>query len=714
MEEMACILEQGLLSEVHPLPLRLLPLPWEDVASFISRNAERMGYEYPLWILRPEAIPYCIESEGLSILRKKRDYEFLKRLLCIDEQTLYNLTFHRFASLTQLPEFIRCNKEEEISRPLITSTNMSKLTQCRSATKICPACLEEEPAYGRSYWNIKFVVSCLKHRNFLVQQCPECQRAIPLFRPSLVSCPFCKKGDYRRIVPCNLPNDPYFAAGQSWILKQLSVENEELEGIAEEILSPFLRELPSPQYFRLFEAFHALLNPLFPNHPFLRTAIVDSFRTSRSLNKGTRNLLLGEWTTFISTFHFIFDSWPSHFFTLLNNLIDVKREKGGTGGVVGYYGSFYEKWLYSRLKGPNFTFLREAFEDYMKRLYRGGVVTNRLRAFHNTKMEIRQERNYLTLEQVTEILEIGETMVWNLVNNGNLRVQKIAGGKSGKVFCTFFEKEDVEEFLCRWKNMLQVSTVAQVLGVSEIVVLSLTNAGLLTATRSHFSRYYKCLYKKEDVEHFMDNVLCQAQRKTTLLEECVLLPMACKATRLTYAEIVVEILAGKLKPIDTARDVSLFQRLVFMKCELEQFGKKHNSLGLLKLHEAAKRIGVSYSTLRRWMELGLLEKEYASLYRKKDIFLRKEEVNAFQRKYISSQEISNQLEVEPRTILKCIRLGILHPIDKHKVYEITNIYLLLREEVETQRCVILQMQDRRDQELKALENNSFIISVTDS
>lgn len=60
MEEMACILEQGLLSEVHPLPLRLLPLPWEDVASFISRNAERMGYEYPLWILRPEAIPYCI------------------------------------------------------------------------------------------------------------------------------------------------------------------------------------------------------------------------------------------------------------------------------------------------------------------------------------------------------------------------------------------------------------------------------------------------------------------------------------------------------------------------------------------------------------------------------------------------------------------------------------------------------------------------------
>jgi hypothetical protein len=45
-----------------PMPLRILPLPWEDLASFLSRTARDMEYEQPKWLLQPENSSYHLSD----------------------------------------------------------------------------------------------------------------------------------------------------------------------------------------------------------------------------------------------------------------------------------------------------------------------------------------------------------------------------------------------------------------------------------------------------------------------------------------------------------------------------------------------------------------------------------------------------------------------------------------------------------------------------
>ncbi len=68
------------LAHVFPLPVRVLPEPWEDLASLLSRTAVQMGYKQVNWLLRPEdqkMVPiadsillcvYCVRMQPINIL----------------------------------------------------------------------------------------------------------------------------------------------------------------------------------------------------------------------------------------------------------------------------------------------------------------------------------------------------------------------------------------------------------------------------------------------------------------------------------------------------------------------------------------------------------------------------------------------------------------------------------------------------------------------
>jgi len=123
------------------LPVRAIPRTFEDLGSLISRAAEQMGYKNPIWILRPEVISYSVQAFSLGLLRKRMDYQFFEQLLGLDEEALYRLTLHRFASRVQAPELSRSTNAEMIQRPLLTRYLFQSLFHPYSATKVCPRCL---------------------------------------------------------------------------------------------------------------------------------------------------------------------------------------------------------------------------------------------------------------------------------------------------------------------------------------------------------------------------------------------------------------------------------------------------------------------------------------------------------------------------------------------------------------------------------------------
>jgi hypothetical protein len=71
-----------------PLPLRARPLPWESLASVLSRAAQRMGYEQPKWLLQPENSLYRLREEHLPWLCRKEDFLYLERLLWMRKRSI--------------------------------------------------------------------------------------------------------------------------------------------------------------------------------------------------------------------------------------------------------------------------------------------------------------------------------------------------------------------------------------------------------------------------------------------------------------------------------------------------------------------------------------------------------------------------------------------------------------------------------------------------
>src|SRR6266571_2958944 len=172
-------------SNAAPLPQRVIPLPWEDLPSLISRVARKMGYERPEWILRPEALSHSIAPSTLPLLRRRADYQLLKRLLLLEEEQLFSLTLHRF---THRFEALPCpppqTNPDFLASIERTLPRHVQFFRSEPETQVCPLCLDNPDGYDRLYWRCSYVLLCARHRIYLVDHCPACRAPIPGLRRS--------------------------------------------------------------------------------------------------------------------------------------------------------------------------------------------------------------------------------------------------------------------------------------------------------------------------------------------------------------------------------------------------------------------------------------------------------------------------------------------------------------------------------------------------
>src|SRR5258708_5411345 len=309
-----------------PIPARVVPHPWEDLASYISRLAAEMGYKNPGWLLHPQGIDSAVWPFNLCMLRRKADYQFFEQLLCLSEETLYRLTLHRFTLYLLEPELSHPNIHGEVQHPLLTRYVFQTFFHPYSATKVCSKCLEEEPIYARLHWSVLPVVACLRHNIFLTDLCPVCSYPIPLLRSSIVHCPRCNRGDYREASVTPLPLGESFQEGLALLLCHFGIEGVPPENDAPLKGASPLIGLLTWQYFRLLDAFRCILGPLLPGTPFLqRAAEVNAQLRSHSGTHST--LTLFEWSVVIATFHWLFTSWPDNFFAFLDAFPHAKSSR---------------------------------------------------------------------------------------------------------------------------------------------------------------------------------------------------------------------------------------------------------------------------------------------------------------------------------------------------------------------------------------------------
>ncbi len=679
-----------------PIPARVVPQPWEDLASYISRLAAEMGYRNPGWLLHPEGVDSAVRPFNLCLLRRKADYQFFERLLCLSAESLYGLTLHRFALCLPVPEVSRPTISEEIRRPLLTRYIFQTFFHPYSATKVCSICLSEEPAHSRLYWSALPVVACLRHKVFLTDRCPVCQRPIPLLRPSLSNCPRCQKGDYRQTPTVHMPEDPFFSMGQALILYNLGIQSAMGDAqVAHMSITPLLQLLPW-QYFLLLDAFRCILGPLFPDAPFLQVS-ADARVLLRRRPRPQSELSLLEWSVIIATVHSLCASWPDKFFSFLDALPHTrserrrKRDRQRATGLHRDFGVFYEKWLYKRLTHPAFAFLHEAFETYLRSRYTGGEVTRRLLPFKNPSGEQLQERPYLTKAQARAVLGIGEDALQVLITQGILRTFKKPMGSAERRTMFLIEKESAQALRREWEGLIPLDVVARsCLGVNKAVVIALERAGMLLPKRGPDVDGYKLrLYSPTDIERFEKTLLLHAKKAPECLTDCVSLPKFSTLAGIALVDLLNEIFKNRIGLTEINVHRPLLCRLVLSRAEIPGFlraykQRRREELGLLTAHQVALELDISEKVLKRWMQCGLLEGRRLGIDGKKpSLLFQREALEAFHCTYVLMDEAAQLLGVAPCTLSKYMRKGILHPVVGRRTRNGGNRLLFIREEVES-------------------------------
>jgi hypothetical protein len=675
------------------LPLPTRPQPWEDLASLLSRASAQMGYSKPAWILDPEEIPYRVRTLNLLLLSREADYTFLTQLLALDEEKLYELTLHRFATNLQPSELSQRSSSDDISRPLLSADASRAFINSLSSIRVCPLCLEEDKAYGRLYWNIAPVVACPLHNTFLIDRCPTCSRPVRLLRSSLTHCSRCRKGDYRRAQRTFVEQDQFLHTGYSFILKQLNIIDDGVRSDDPEFIkSPLVKLLPW-QYFRLLDAFRPILGPLFPDSPLLRVSpVLRAQLPERSYLRRVYSIY--EWAVLIATFHSIFASWPDNFFTFLECYPLVTRKEHLSTrtrqmtGLEHDFGTLYTRWLYRDLQDTAFSFLREAFADYLRQRYIGEVLTKRVKAFEGEEAKRLQERHFVTKQQAMETLGVGNRVLQSFLDQGLLRSQNKSIGVEKEKNIYFIEKDSLETLRQEWFDLLPLQTVAEtIIGASEATVLTLQKAELLVPSQGSRVEVYTPnlrLYKKVDVERFVSDVLRRCIKGSSANVEGVYLTNALYITKLGLADMLTEILKGRLTPIDLGIDEPLLRRLMLSREELSRYieeeeYKQREAMGLFTIDEGATLLGITRHVFSCYVRLGLLEREKLTINgRKSRILFRRQTLEAFRRTFVSQSEAAALLNLEMSTLYNYIHTGRLHPV--HQISR--KLLLFLRKEVE--------------------------------
>ncbi len=343
-----------------PYP-RIVPFPWESLASVVSRASRSFGIRHPKQLLRTPFSFHYIDEGDLLTLTNIQDYVFLEYELQIDTETLYRLTIHRFSDLLQ-----RYNLYTVAGMyPSLELNARSWLFPDTNHIKVCPQCLAEE-GYDRLYWIARMVSVCPYHHTLLVSVCPSCQKEIPVLRPSVFHCPFCSSGDYRTAHICSLPEDHLLSVATSLFLHALGVPLPSSWHLPPHLAPSPLLGINAKDYFRLLEQIAFEFFSDLPQDTLL--SVFSALNTERSdalaQKENTRpNPLLLE----TMLFHLLFTAWPTHFLAGLDALCRTIKVPPYRRFVYGM--EQCQRYFQRLFDDPGFSWLQQAYEKHEQQYY---------------------------------------------------------------------------------------------------------------------------------------------------------------------------------------------------------------------------------------------------------------------------------------------------------------------------------------------------------
>lgn len=570
------------------LRVRLDPHLGESLRGYLLRLTSANGYETTRWLASLEPVLMRITQEQVAI-------EAIERLTGFSDLEPFLLS--PFGS-NMLPAHFRA-----------------------TTPRICPACLKERGYYD-SVWEIGFACVCPHHGIMLVDACSRCHAPLTWSHLS-VTCCSCGANIIDAGTTLAGADLQYFNA-KIWAAAGRDVPHFKSASLPDKELSRLsLGQLC--QFFLFFNAHENGTISMMRAKPTSVAATVTALEIVRS----------------------VLSDWPQGFYQRLVKRVNKKEEFSGEG-LQQVFGGLYIR-LYRYLVGPEFSFIRDAFEEFLRDHW-FGVISGTYRRVNRDKTR----NDALNLRGAAKTLGIGRRIFRRIVGRGWVKGDVILRS-SGRCRIMVSEK-DTLRFRDQVGHRINGKQTRELLGISKNQFYMLVQEEfiqpLLRAGEDGCGSWW---FDAGPIKRLLDKIKVAAPAREPCAE-AISFREACQWHILSsenFPLFFAAILNGTIS-VTGVKCNSEFNlaSLYFLPESIAEFKAKLRIRpdGNFSIPEAAIRLGVKQEVAYHLVNAGLLA---SSFYASKKIagrMVSESDIEAFEKEYISLAQLARSNGTSPRAL----------------------------------------------------------------
>ena len=649
---------QPLLS--HP-PLE----PGESLPSLLARIAKSNNYE-------PRSILFTVIRDvakveyihRLSRLSQVSQFECLGALTKVTPYELYKSTDHHFAHILTPPEhkieYIELTPS--LSVPLLPNGTARKQIRSEYASQFCPLCLKAA-AYHRLIWLPIASAICLEHKCLLVTSCPKCGKQTRIQDIIEVCCSGCRT-DLTEIQAISLENDWFGFLTQSLIQSWLM-------GVFSPIsISNHLPQQMPRDLYRVIEGLRLSIIQVTQDWPLLHQ--VNTQQHTLRLLPDTKAATLTPYQSYClyaTACKGIID-WPNGFYQFLTAYRDIEgrrevRKPPIHNGIGDKLGDLYLYWLNKRWKQPTLDFVQEAFHQYLLN-HQTTFPSITLLTRYKEVQQLNQNFGYMSLSKAAALLSVSPDKLRPMIKSGSLKTYS----KKDKGSILLIRREDVMELSEKWKQGLNLKEVMEWLGLSDVVVVKLVQAGLLDVS-PRTSQDASWIFSPLAVTEFQERVLGRVYSNTvekngykeamlTLRQASILLKSRLGAGLGEIVFVLREVAEGRLRAYLPQDQTHSLRTLLFSRTDVDQYVEAVKAeKRWIGRKEVASIFKIHAATVQDWIKAGLISPVISGSH---EHYFDRQIIENLKSDLVRNTEASEILGVHTQAVNALVRQGRIEAI----------------------------------------------------
>ncbi|MTI80837.1 MAG: hypothetical protein FH758_08135 [Firmicutes bacterium] len=612
---------------------RLKPYNDESIGGFSYRVARENGYQTPRWL-------FGLEKGELYCDKDIEKDKYLSQLAsCLNCQVaeLKELTYSSIGNSLLL----ECN-DRQIGRML------NKHNQ-----KFCPLCLKDE-YYHRYYWDINLISVCTKHKVALIKRCPECNRALTFNK---IFNGKCSCGLSISDMESYIISDEFTIKVHQFIQSMLLNDNCKTEILEKN--NPILR-LSKKSFFWLITVISEILR----YYPTASYSIKTNERlVSAENNKLIRSLSIETCLDMCTTSFKLLINWPYNFYKFLAEYREVYAEENKPR-LTRDYGKLLRLFR-KELNYPEYKFVWDAFKNFLL-LEPGKYEVYSVTHLSDISFE---DELYLSQKRVIEKLGVTRDYFNKLMDTENVNRRTISIKKGVRHIFSIDDYFRLKDTYDRNVLNLTIAEASRKLGVSRPTIEQFIKEGLLDLVQGiNNAEKMNMLISYESFEKFRSVFLVKTDECITGNGTLINFKDAVNMLKrhgITCSDFLLYIKQEEIKfsinqPNDGLLGIQFLEKDIIKLLE-NMRSKIINNEGY-SLPEAQDYLNADVVTIKKWIELGLLEATNVRHNGVNSYRVTNDDIEKFKKTYTFLTQAAKEFNVPRNTIHNWLKIGLIKPL----------------------------------------------------